>query len=51
MYVVGGFDGSRLNDMYHIALFKHGEDSDENMSAISSIRANGLNSIGTSGIM
>ena len=20
MYVVGGFDGSRLNDMYHIAL-------------------------------
>ena len=22
MYVVGGFDGSRLNDMYHIALDK-----------------------------
>ncbi len=23
MYVVGGFDGSRLNDMFHIALDKN----------------------------
>lgn len=28
MYVVGGFDGSRLNDMFHIALEKVHENSD-----------------------
>ena len=40
MYVVGGFDGSRLNDMYHLAVCKHSEDSDESVSITSSIRAN-----------
>ena len=28
MYVVGGFDGSRLNDLYHIALPGFHEDDE-----------------------
>jgi len=51
MYVVGGFDGSRLNDMYHIAVFKHSEDSDDCVSVTSSMRANRQSSTGASGIM
>jgi len=45
MYVIGGFDGSRLNDMYHIALDKykgtssgshsHTDSSDETNSVVS----------------
>jgi N-acetylneuraminic acid mutarotase len=28
MYIVGGFDGSRLNDLYHIALPGHIDDDE-----------------------
>lgn len=37
MYVVGGFDGSRLNDLYHISIDKSGSrsDSDEVQSVMS----------------
>jgi hypothetical protein len=51
MYVVGGFDGSRLNDMYHIAVCKHSEDSDDSVSMTSSMRANRHPSSAASGIM
>ena len=37
MYVVGGFDGSRLNDMYNIA-FDRLQDSDSDNSSICSAR-------------
>ena len=36
MYVVGGFDGSRLNDMFHIALEKSKSGSTESLSQRSS---------------
>ena len=29
MYIVGGFDGTRLNDLYHIALPYDGEDDEK----------------------
>jgi N-acetylneuraminic acid mutarotase len=38
MYVVGGFDGSRLNDMFNIALDRLPENSDSDCSSICSAR-------------
>lgn len=59
MYIVGGFDGSRLNDLFHIALSKPSEtsgnlsvrsgDSDEAISVISQRR--GPPTSAASGIM
>jgi len=58
MYVVGGFDGSRLNDLYHIALDNISlpsgnvsvrSDSDETGSVISQRR--GPPTSAASGIM
>ena len=38
MYIVGGFDGSRLNDMYNIAFEKIQDNSDSDTSSICSHR-------------
>lgn len=51
MFVVGGFDGSRLNDMYHIAISKQTDNSDESISISSSGRANRFPTSAASGIM
>lgn len=58
MYIVGGFDGSRLNDLFHIAIAPHSSgqaygrsnsDSDETGSQISQRR--GPPTSAASGIM
>lgn len=35
MYVVGGFDGSRLNDMYHIAFERSGQTDSDSADSVS----------------
>jgi len=51
MYVVGGFDGSRLNDMYHVALEKGRDDSDDAISVSGSHRVLRTPTSAASGIM
>ena len=50
MYVVGGFDGSRLNDVYHTAIQKSMDDSVDSLSS-STTRSNKQPTSAASGIM
>lgn len=51
MYIIGGFDGQRLNDMHHVALLWSNNDDKQSFSSLARRRASSRPFSSTSGFM